>query len=138
MTSPAKASTLLIWAIIVTLAVPSVCSRAVRAQTDRPSSETRANSEKEKEARELEKKTLVLLNDLAAASWSLKLPENRLFIMSGAADLLWPVDEKRARTIYWDALNALNLISGSVRSTEQNLSKEERLKLIARYVTAFG
>ncbi len=138
MTSPAKASTLLLWTIIVALVLPSVCPRAVRAQTDRATPTTAAKSEKEKEAHELQKKTLVLLNDLAAAAWSLKLPENRLFIMAGAADLLWPVDQKRARTVYWDALNALNLISGSVRSTEQNLSKEERLKLIQRHNTAFG
>jgi hypothetical protein len=137
MTSPAKTSTLLLWPIIIALVLLSVCPRVVRAQTDRATPDARANSEKEKEAQELKKKTLVLLNDLAAASWSLKLPENRLFIMSGAADLLWSVDEKRARTVYWDALNALNLISGSVRSTGQNLSKEERLKLLQRYVAAF-
>src|SRR5262245_45627348 len=117
MTSPAKASILLLWAIIVTMVVPNVPPFAVRAQTNRP--EAVADSQKEKEAQELEKKTLVLLNDLASAAWSLKLPENRLLIMSGTADLLWSVDQKRARTVYWDALNAVNLLSSSARSADQ-------------------
>src|SRR5688572_3406573 len=138
MMSHAQSPVCCLLALILILAIPSVCPRTVRAQTARATSETTAKSEKEKEARELEKKTLVLLNDLAAAAWSLKLPENRLLIMSGAADLLWSVDEKRARTLYWDALNALNLMSASVRTTEQNLSKEERQKLIAGYVAAMG
>jgi hypothetical protein len=138
MNIPPKSSLLLLWTIAFTLIIPSLPLHGVRGQTDRSIPETRANSEKQKEAQELEKRTRVLLNDLAAASWSLKLPENRLFIMTGAADLLWSIDEKRARTVYWDALNALNLISASIRTTEQNLPKEEQLKLLQRYVAAFG
>ena len=98
-------------------------------------------SQKDKEAEqqtELEKKTIALLNEVASGAWSLKLPENRLFIMSGAADLLWSVDEKRARTIYWDALNALNLMIGPARSTTQKLSDDERMKLVQNYLSAFG
>jgi hypothetical protein len=98
-------------------------------------------SQKEKQTdqqKELEKRTLVLLNDVAAGAWSLKLPENRVFIMSGAADLLWTVDEKRARTIYWDALNALNLLTGPVRpTTAQKLSPEERAKVVQNYLSVF-
>ena len=133
MSLSARLSKWFVWAIIFTLVVPSILPRGVHAQT----SDTATNTEKEKEAAELQKKTLVLLNDLAAASWSLKLPQNRLLIMSGAADLLWPIDEKRARTIYWDALNALNLISSPVRTTAQTLSKEERVKVIQSYLAAF-
>jgi hypothetical protein len=99
-----------------------------------------ARAQKDKEAdqqKELEKKTLALLNDVAAGAWSLKLPENRLFIMSNAADLLWTVDEKRARTLYWDALNALNLVNGPSRSTEKRLSHEDRAKLAESYLLLF-
>ncbi|HEX3187782.1 MAG TPA: hypothetical protein VHQ94_23480 [Pyrinomonadaceae bacterium] len=133
MNFPAKPSILFVWAIILTLVLASILPCGVRAQT----AETATNTEKEKQAAELQKKTLVLLNDLAAASWSLKLPQNRLLIMSGAADLLWPIDEKRARTVYWDALNALNSISSSVRSTGPPLSKEERMKAIQNYLSTF-
>jgi hypothetical protein len=63
---------------------------------------TAADAQKDKETeqrQELEKKTLALLNEIASAGWSLKLPENRVFVMVNAADLLWPVDEKRARNL---------------------------------------
>lgn len=129
MTTPARASVLLLLTIAVALAIPTL------AQAQKPESAT--NSEKEKEAQELEKKTLVLLNDLASASWSLKLPENRLLIMSGAADLLWSIDEKRARSVYWDALNALNLISSSNPTTGDKLSRDERIKIAQRYFSTF-
>lgn len=137
MTSQAKTSILIIWAIIFSLILPNL--PYVRAQADR-TIPTATNSEKEKEAeqrKELERKKLALLNDLAASAWSLKLPENRVFIMSGAADLLWAVDEKRARTVYWDALNSLNLITASTRAPEQNVSQEERIKAIQNYLSAF-
>lgn len=120
-TSKSLISCLLVVSITVALPVPSY--------------------QKDKEAdqqKELEKKTIALLNDVASGAWSLKLPENRLFIMSGAADLLWSVDEKRARTIYWDALNALNLMAGPVRATGQKLSDDEKLKLVQSYLSAFG
>jgi len=71
---------------------------SVRAQTD---------TKKEKEAAELEKKTLALLNEIASGAWGLKLPENRVYIMASTADLLWPLDDKRARNLYWEALNSV-------------------------------
>lgn len=69
--------------------------------------------EKEKAAaerkRELERKTLALLDEVAAGAWSLKLAENRSFVLTTAADLLWTHDEKRARNLFWEALNSLGL-----------------------------
>jgi hypothetical protein len=59
--------------------------------------------------KELEQKTLKLLDDLIGGAYSLKLGENRSYVLVNAADLLWPHDEKRARTLFWEALNALNL-----------------------------
>src|SRR5687768_17944786 len=122
MTFRARSSVSLIWAIALTMVLSTVPLRPVQAQTDQ-TKPAASDAQKEKEAeqrKELEKKTLALLNDVAAGAWSLKLPENRLFIMSNAADLLWSVDEKRARTLYWDALNAMNLIAGPVRATGKN------------------
>src|SRR5678815_2232518 len=81
--------------LCVTIAMMVVAS-TVRAQTDT-----------EKEAAELEKKTLALLNEIASASWGLKLAENRVYIMASTADLLWPFDDKRARNLYWEALNSI-------------------------------
>jgi hypothetical protein len=57
--------------------------------------------------KELERKTLALLDEIISSTSTLKLPENRALIMSSAADLLWSRDGKRARQIFKDALNGL-------------------------------
>ena len=56
---------------------------------------------------ELERKTLAMLDEVATQALSLRLPENRSFVLAAAADLLWTHDEKRARNLFWDALNSL-------------------------------
>ena len=74
-------------------------------------------SEKEKQEKEaerkqqLEHKTYVLVDEIASGALSLKLPENRSFVLAAAADLLWEHDEPRARNLFWDALNTLNLMN---------------------------
>lgn len=123
------------------LAIVLVVSNLVRAQTDPPAPETaEAQKKKETEQRqELEKKTLALLNDVAAAAWSLKLPENRLYIISNTADLLWTVDEKRARALYWEALNSISLIAPPqpTRNTSERVTKAEREKIFYAYMNTF-
>jgi hypothetical protein len=92
------------------------------------------NAEKELEQRqELEKKTFALLNEVASAAWGLKAPENRIFILASAADLLWPSDEKRARALYWDALNSINSIPTPTTTTGETPSKAEREKILQSY-----
>jgi hypothetical protein len=98
---------------------------------------TSAQDQKDKERQELEKKTLALLNEVASAAWGLKVPENRSFVMANAADLLWTFDEKRARSLYWDALNSLNLIPAPERSTGENLSKADQEKVVRAYYSTF-
>ena len=102
-----------------------------------PAQERNDQQEREnKERQELEKKTLALLNDVVSASWGLKAPENRSFVMVNAAELLWGVDQKRARTLYWDALNSLNLTSAT-RTPNENLSRAEQEKLGQEYLSNF-
>ena len=96
-------------------------------------------TDKEREAKdrqELEKKTLALLNEVASASWGLKAPENRSFVMVSAANLLWDSDQKRARTLYWDALNSLNLNSPT-RTLGENASKAEQDKVAQEFMLTF-
>lgn len=115
--------------VCLTIAIMLVIPPASRAQTA-------TNTDKEKEAaerQELEKKTLALLNEIASSAWGLKLPENRIFIMSSAADLLWPVDEKRARNLYWEALNSINSISMTTPKTGETVSKADREKTTQVY-----
>lgn len=55
--------------------------------------------EKEKSRLELETKAVALVEQAISDSSVLKLPENRVFILAAAIDLLWKNDEKRAREI---------------------------------------
>jgi hypothetical protein len=77
----------------------------------------KAQKQTEKRA-ETERKTLGMLDELATQAVSLKLPENRSFVLAAAADLLWTRDEKRARNLFWDALN--NLISTNNPTAEES------------------
>jgi hypothetical protein len=98
------------------------------------------SAEKEKEAeqrQELDKKTFALLNDIASAAWGLKLPENRVFLLANAADLLWPTDEKRARTLYWDALNSINSVGTVTVAPGETPSKSDREKILQSYFLIF-
>jgi hypothetical protein len=122
---------------VVMATVSHVTPQTIRAQEKSGAIDTQKETEKE-QRQELEKKTLALLNEVASSAWSLKLPENRLFIISNAADLLWTFDEKRARTLSWDALNSLNAITPAVRNSSENLSKAEQDKVMQAYFTAFG
>jgi hypothetical protein len=87
-----------------------------------PSSGLAQEDEKEKAQKqterrqELERKTLAMLDEVATQALSLKLPENRSVVLAAAADLLWTHDEKRARNLFWDALN--NLISTNYSTAE--------------------
>jgi len=84
-----------------------ICSSIAFAQTPAPAS-TPAPTEQQKQAqKEVEKKALALLEDTIADAQSLRVPENRALVMATAADLLWTRDEKRARSLFTDALNTL-------------------------------
>jgi hypothetical protein len=83
------------------------------------------NAQKQTEKRaELERKTLGMLDELPTQAVSLKLPENRSFVLAAAADLLWTRDEKRARNLFWDALN--NLISTNNPTAEESKDSAAR------------
>src|SRR5207248_2539293 len=98
-----KSTLLLIPILLLLILVPGAPAQ-VAAQADE-----KEKAEKELAKRqELEKKTLSLLDEIVGAAWSLNLPENRSYVLTTAADLMWPHDEKRARSLFWEALNSLN------------------------------
>lgn len=108
-------------------------------------------AEKELEKRkELQRKTLGLLEEVVSGAWSLKVPENRSFVLVTAADLLWTHDEKRARSLFWEALNNLNLPNPALgdsaptdpkkASSNQPASKgptKEQTQQLTRYYEVF-
>jgi hypothetical protein len=66
-----------------------------------------SDEEKEQAQKELEKKALVILNEVISGTSSLRLAEDRISIQIQAADLLWPRDEKRARALFREAATGL-------------------------------
>ncbi len=101
-------------------------------------------SEKEK-AQELERKQAIerrvagMLDEMASAAWGLKLPENRVLVMSGVAELLWTRDEKRARSVFWDAINTMNLLPGpAVLEPNAKPSADEKRKAQELYFRIFS
>ena len=91
-------------------------------------------SEKEKQEQEVEKreqlkrKTLGLVDEIISGAWGLKLPENRAFLQVAAADLFWAHDEKRARNLFWDALNSLGLTAIIDEAATKDAPKEAKTK----------
>jgi hypothetical protein len=102
--------------------------------------------QKEKEAerqQQLKRKTYALVEEIAGGAPGLKLPENRMFVLSAAADLLWEHDEPRARNLFWDALNTLNLMnrlpnrSGSQSTKSAKPSAKEKEQILNQYFDVF-
>lgn len=86
-------------------------------------------AQKEAEQRqELERKTIALVDEIVSGAWGLKLPENRSFIQASAADLLWKHDEKRARILFWDALNSLGLKMNTAEEADTKDAKDPKSK----------
>ena len=86
------------------------------------------NAEKElQQKRELTQKAYTLVDEIAIGAHGLKLPENRSFVLTSAADLLWRHDEKRARALFWDSLNTINLlVDPSVNSSKPKKISQKR------------
>ncbi|HEV2705914.1 MAG TPA: hypothetical protein VGV59_08310 [Pyrinomonadaceae bacterium] len=90
--------------LISALAPVAPMPRAQTPNTD----EARKEKERAEARRELEKKALVLLEEVVGDAQNLKVAENRAHVLAGAADLLWTRDEKRARALFRDAAQAVN------------------------------
>lgn len=74
------------------------------AQTAPPTQASKEEQEKLQKA--LEGKALKLLDSTLVDGQMLKLVENQALFQSVAADLLWTRDEKRARSLFQDAVNS--------------------------------
>jgi hypothetical protein len=102
-------------------------------------------SDQEKQEKEVERKqqielkTYVMVDEIAGAAPGLKLAENRSFILAATADLLWEHDETRARNLFWDALNTLNLMnSRSEAAREEKPSAEKEQQNLRQYFAVFA
>jgi hypothetical protein len=109
--------------LLISFSLALLSALSVAAQGDE-----KEKAQKEDEKRqELERQTLAMLDEVATQALSLKLPENRSLVLASAADLLWTHDEKRARNLFWDALN--NLTSPATNSVgDDSVAKETTVK----------
>lgn len=105
-------------ALLITLAVISVAGQ----------SDLKEKAQKEEERKQLlQRKTYALVDEIAGETSSLKLPENRLFLLAEAADLMWSKDQKRARSIFLDAFNNLTLLSIPSENKDEKKRRQELL-----------
>jgi hypothetical protein len=93
----------------------------VAAQEVPSSSPTEEQQQKEKA--EQEKKAYILLEQVVDEAQLLRLPENRVRVQIGAADLLWQQNESRARTLF--ALAAEG-VAEMMRNASTNQVQDER------------
>jgi hypothetical protein len=94
---------------------------ATFAQLPAPVPESK--EEKEKAQKELERKAVALLDETLAGIQGLRLAENRSLIEAQAADMLWKRDEKRARTLFRDAMNDLaTALSNGPEKSERGMN----------------
>ncbi len=81
------------------------------------------DEEQQKEKADREKKAFALLEQVVDESQMLKLPENRVRVQIGAANLLWQRNESRARTLF--AL-AAESVAEMLRSTTVDTTANAR------------
>jgi len=96
-----------ILSMVLSLVVASsVFGRQAKQQPASPDPDKSTEAKLEK--RVLEKKALALIDEILKEAANLRLPENRIRLQAGAADLLWKHDEKRARNLFKQAMAALS------------------------------
>lgn len=98
--------------------------------------------QEQKKQQELERKTYALVEEIAGAALSLKLPENRLYVLAATGDLLWAHDEPHARNLFWDALNTINLVNSSASTggdkETKKLTTKERQQRLQHYFSVYA
>ncbi len=76
-----------------------------RETQEPPSQEPQQTEEEKKAAKELETKALALVEEMVGEAMSLKLVENRVYILTAASELLWNRNQERARALIREAMN---------------------------------
>jgi hypothetical protein len=74
--------------------------------------------EQQKAKKELERKALVLLNDIIKDAQAFRLPENRLHLKAVSASLLWKYDEARARVLFKETMAGIVDLLNSQAETD--------------------
>ncbi len=102
----------------------------------RPSlQEPQQTEEEKKAAKELEAKAMALLDGLVAEAMSLRLADNRVCILTAAADALWTRDEERARAL---VRQAMDQVVAGMREAREKAAQDEGEYFDPRYPRRYG
>ncbi|MGE0127440.1 MAG: hypothetical protein AB7U82_04960 [Blastocatellales bacterium] len=90
----------------------------------------RQTEEEKRASKELEKKALTLVDELAAEAMSLRMAENRVYVLTGAAEALWIHDEERARALVREAMNQ---VAAHLREAKEKTAQDDGQYFDPRY-----
>jgi hypothetical protein len=99
---------------------PAQTARELNRSRQTAPQEPQQTEEEKKAAEELEKKALALVDEMVSEAMSLRLAENRVYILTGAAEALWKHNEERARALIREAMNQVVAHLREARDGEQN------------------
>lgn len=89
-------------ALALLFPLPSVFAQKTEGPT-----ETDSTAQRRKAEQELERKALILLDEVIKDAQAFRIPENRLRLKALAASMLWKHDAPRARTLFRETLSGI-------------------------------
>lgn len=110
------------------LAALLICPPALAQTPTQPQPQKEGKSQTEDQ--ELEKKALALLDEVVGEAMSLKLVENRIYVLTTAADLFWKRNEDRARALLAEAVNQFLAINQPVSSQSSSQAEPEGMRAL--------
>ena len=85
------------------------------------------SAEQKKQQEERAKKALALLDEVLIEAQALKSLENKIYVQTTAAELLWKKDEKRARMLLQEATSSIVQLIKSLDPEEQDFNNQLQL-----------
>lgn len=116
--------------LIIALSLVSYSPAQTPNQHLRRQQPPQQTEEEKKAAKELEKKAVALVDELVAEAASLRLAENRVYVLTIAADALWKHDEERARALIREAMDQA---IASMREARDRAAQEDGQYFDPRY-----
>jgi hypothetical protein len=104
-----------------------ICPPGLAQSPTQPQSQK--EGEPQGENKELEKQALALLDELVGEAMSLKLVQNRIYVLTTAADLCWKHNEDRARALLGEAVNQFMAI-GPIDTRAEPRAESEGLQAL--------
>ncbi|HEV2665755.1 MAG TPA: hypothetical protein VG324_12635 [Blastocatellia bacterium] len=92
--------------------------------------EPQQTEEEEKAANEPEKEALALIDEVVAEAMSLRLAENRVYVLTVMSDVLWARDEERARAL---VRKAMDQVVAHMREMKEKATEEDWERFDSRY-----